>query len=245
MQRRKTRMQYRALAEYTDEHRALILNPMSHEFSNTLRKQDVVYEDVGHIQEMHLDMRQSVSMTNILNEQCRTLGDEQFPITPHDYVNATIRSFAIQNDDTDSPTQVDWNAIGDKLALWYLTVPAIQFMNGALQQSQNTQSKKRHIVRRKSKHVAQGPVVKPKKVVRQETMDKTETKSRIENLRKTLKSKCRRQDGVNPFEFLINPSSYSQTIENIFDLSFVVKEGCGQMMIDDMTKQPVLSYVTK
>eukprot|EP01083_Nonionella_stella_P109619 319834_1 len=53
------------------------------------------------------------------------------------------------------------------------------------------------------------------------------------------------REAVNPLEFLINPESYSETIENIFDLSFVVKEGCGQILIDNETKQPVLSYVPK
>lgn len=46
------------------------------------------------------------------------------------------------------------------------------------------------------------------------------------------------------FKFLINPESYSETIENVFDLSFVIKEGFCQMDIDCNSKQPVLSYIS-
>ena len=33
------------------------------------------------------------------------------------------------------------------------------------------------------------------------------------------------EDGMNLFKFLINPDSYGQTVENLFYLSFIVKDG--------------------
>ena len=80
--------------------------------------------------------------------------------------------------------------------------------------------------------------------MKQKKADKTETKSRVTHLKKTLRKKCEDQDGVNPFEFLINPQSYSQTIENLFDMSFIMKEGFAQMDVNETTEQPVLSYVS-
>lgn len=80
--------------------------------------------------------------------------------------------------------------------------------------------------------------------MKQKKKDKTETKSRVTHLKKILRKTCEKTKGVNPFEFLINPESYSQTIENLFDMSFIMKEGYAQMDIDSSIKQPMLSFVS-
>ena len=71
-----------------------------------------------------------------------------------------------------------------------------------------------------------------------------ETKSRVTHLKRVLRKKCDETESVNPFEFLINPGSYSQTVENLFDMSFIMKEGYAQMDVNKDTQQPVLSYVS-
>merc|ERR1712129_370841 len=99
-------------------------------------------------------------------------------------------------------------------------------------------------VRQKKTFTTDAPMVQPKKVLKQKKADKTETKSRVAHLKKVLRKKCQTDDGqggLNPFTFLINPDSYSQTIENLFDMSFIVKGGQAQLNVDD--DQPKLTYV--
>ena len=94
-----------------------------------------------------MDIEQAKNMTNILKEQTRTLANEQFTITPNDYISALQREFGAnsnrnRNDnrngnhnnhnqsqiDDDELIDIDWAAIGVRFASWFLTVPAIQFM---------------------------------------------------------------------------------------------------------------------
>ena len=92
-----------------------------------------------------MDIEQAKNMTNILKEQTRTLANEQFTITPNDYISALKREFGINNndanghqnggshhdhddDDDDELIEIDWAAIGARFAPWFLSVPAIQFM---------------------------------------------------------------------------------------------------------------------
>lgn len=47
------------------------------------------------------------------------------------------------------------------------------------------------------------------------------------------------QEGINLFRFIINPESYTQTVENIFYTSFLVKEN--RAAIDfDKDDQPII-----
>ena len=48
---------------------------------------------------------------------------------------------------------------------------------------------------------------------------------------------------INLFEFVINPASFAQTIENIFYLSFSVRDARAKIEIDDANGLPVVSYV--
>merc|ERR1719361_186193 len=105
--------------------------------------------------------------------------------------------------------------------------------------------KKPRQVRQKKTFTTDAPMVQPKKVLKQKKADKTETKSRVAHLKKVLKKKCEKEDsGLNPFTFLINPESYSQTIENLFDMSFIVKGGQAQLDVAPDDDQPKLTYVT-
>jgi non-structural maintenance of chromosomes element 4 len=52
----------------------------------------------------------------------------------------------------------------------------------------------------------------------------------------------RQHSPINLFEFVINPRSFGQTIENIFYLSFSVRDARAKISIDKHG-QPIVSYV--
>merc|ERR1712154_628909 len=159
---------------------------------------------MGHPQEAFLDIAQANAMSKILKEQTRSLANEQFTITPTDYIRAILSNFGLQqnnsqnssnnesDDDYDEPQKVDWNAIGHSFAGWFLTVPPISFMNGPLQHChiQKEEPKKKRQPRKKKNFNTNKPQIQPEKVVKQKKSDKTETKSRVAALKRTSKRKC-------------------------------------------------------
>jgi len=52
----------------------------------------------------------------------------------------------------------------------------------------------------------------------------------------------RQHSPMNLFEFVINPASFAQTIENIFYLSFSIRDARAKIE-DDANGLPVVSYV--
>jgi len=257
-ERRKTRLQYRKIQEETQTKRALMVDPLNTQFVEQLSLQNQLYEHVHHPNEAFLDIQQTSEMTLILKEQVLTLANEQFTFTPNDYIAALVRNFGvnaaddeedIDDDDDDDKKQIDWAAVGERFAPWFLSVAPIRFMSGPLQQSGKgpliKKQKAPRKVRKKQQFKTDAPVVQPSKVSEQAQGDKTETKSRVEHLKKVLRAKCEAESDVNPLAFLVNPDSYSQTVENLFDMSFIMKQGYAQMMVSRDTKQPSVSYISR
>ncbi len=125
-----------------------------------------------------MDITQSNAMSIILKEQTRTLANEHFTITPNDYIKALHGQFRIGNngnngndsdsdsDDDDDKVKVDWSAIGQRFAPWFLSVPRIQFMNGPLQASIQSESKpiKTRQTLKKRTFTSDAQLIQPKKV---------------------------------------------------------------------------------
>ena len=59
--------------------------------------------------------------------------------------------------------------------------------------------------------------------------DQAENTKRINEVKQILK----KVERINFFDLVIDPDSYSQTIENIFHFSFLIKEGHASMQVDD------------
>ncbi len=53
---------------------------------------------------------------------------------------------------------------------------------------------------------------------------------------------CTHASRCNFYRFLINPSSFTQTVENMFDMGFLIKDGDVDMSIQD--GEPILRYMS-
>lgn len=50
-------------------------------------------------------------------------------------------------------------------------------------------------------------------------------------------------EGLNFFQFLVDPASFTQTVENIFDFSFLVRKGSASLSVDEEHKLPIINTV--
>lgn len=118
------------------------------------------------------------------------------------------------------------NAISE--ANIYMHVPAVVFVLGHGGAQQAAAPKVRKERARKER-----PVIEELKVANavsasqlQETAEAKSQNARMLTLLKTIKGAAAKGGGkVNLFELLLHPTSFSQTVENFFDLAFLVKDG--------------------
>ncbi|CAK9781360.1 hypothetical protein CC85DRAFT_282824 [Cutaneotrichosporon oleaginosum] len=125
--------------------------------------------------------------------------------------------------DDEEPRRVklgSWETIGWMAAKMSRRAPGIDFLYGPLG-VEHTRKEKRARVRQ-----AVAPEQRPVEV---ETQGKAKsadpTLANVRSVAKTLHSLDRHGAGVNFFAFVCNPESFSQTVENCFYVSFLVREG--------------------
>eukprot|EP01084_Bolivina_argentea_P254035 426959_1 len=121
--RRSTRIQYRKLADDTVENRAAIVASIDQQFINKLVTQNDIYDNVIHPHEAYMDIEQAKTMSTILKEQTQTLVNQNFTITPNDYIRSLCTEFQINNynnnnnnyddDDDDELKCINWSAVGE------------------------------------------------------------------------------------------------------------------------------------
>ncbi|WAR22249.1 EID3-like protein [Mya arenaria] len=74
-----------------------------------------------------------------------------------------------------------------------------------------------------------------------EGMDEGEaTTEEVERVHKILRAHYRKHRRISYFEFVLNPDSFGHTVENIFHLSFLIKDGWAEMYLDEELQIPMI-----
>ncbi|KAJ9101948.1 hypothetical protein QFC19_005030 [Naganishia cerealis] len=130
----------------------------------------------------------------------------------------------------------NWAKVGWLAARRSRRAPGVEFMNGMMA----IEHKKRIVNRKARQQQHVGPEVRPQEI-RQEDMTKAANPT-ITNT-KALATLLEGQDpdGVNFFEWVVNPRSFGQTVENMFYTSFLVREGIAAIDVrDDGSGIPII-----
>mmetsp|Transcript_2407 Transcript_2407/g.4053 ORF Transcript_2407/g.4053 Transcript_2407/m.4053 type:complete len:179 (+) Transcript_2407:350-886(+) len=120
-------------------------------------------------------------------------------------------------------------------------VPSITFL---LQDFVAQAPKEKKERKRKDRTVTE-PVQTASTVTVEQLQEQAEDKAqvaRMQKLQRVITQQCEAHGKVNMFHLLLHPTSFSQTVENFFDLSFLVKDGKAKI---DSTRDGVYVYTAK
>jgi len=136
-----------------------------------------------------------------------------------------------------------WLALGEDVSGLFSAVPELGFMFGSLQQPE----KVKKVAERKKRKVAEDDDLQE---TQYETTDYSQrapgdpqakkqeeaTNRRLQTLAALMETK--KDEHFDLVNLLVNPDKFSETVENFFDLSFLVKDGKANIDIDPDTGLP-------
>ncbi|CEP19484.1 hypothetical protein [Parasitella parasitica] len=250
-ERRDLRKNYRILSEKTQ---GMLLSQMNSRYSilkqdietrnelvahndgqrlyNTLAKANALFESVKNPNEALLDSKLFRYITDVNNEKIKNINIGTENDVNLEEIVTKIRQFSREGTQHDEERHLDWDRIGKNACTFGKRACTMDFMLGPLG-VQRKQSKRTHTAR----------VVKNKEdLVTVETLQQgdiekqeNETSKCVNNIFTVLKE----VGPMNYFKFVTNPTSFSQTVENIFYVSFLARRG--NAGIDVSSGQPIIS----
>lgn len=153
-----------------------------------------------------------------MSKQVHRIGIKDIRLTRSSFQTNIRKNFS------DSNGNIDFAELGKQTSVFFRTIPNLSFMLGPLKQERKI--RKKVVRQRKPKYVKEEAL----EVVN--NPNKTNEKTEHKKLQAIILSQVQKHSGDDLFKVLINPNSFTQTVENIFEFGFLVTDGWAGVEVD-------------
>ncbi|KAI8812180.1 Nse4 C-terminal-domain-containing protein [Cladochytrium replicatum] len=258
-QRRALRMEYRKLQKDLVENREVYIG--ADDLSGlveTLEKAEKLHKRVTAPQEGILDSRILILAADVANQRATNMRMDSGSFSIDEFVvklgqhlqsdNAGQNSHDDDEDGADSRgSDIQWDAVGSIAKKWLRSARTCGFMLGPLE----VKAKERAQVQRQNRKLVidNAALQKPKELKDSEIEEqKNETANNVQAIYAEL-AELSNNDGVPYWRFVVNPRSFAQTVENVFYVAFLVREGKAEVFGDEpmlrTAERPTMDEVTQ
>ncbi|KAI8995232.1 Nse4 C-terminal-domain-containing protein [Trametes punicea] len=240
---RNLRRQYRHLEQELTE----IQDLSTDEVAEKLRSANHLFNKVQGINEATNDSGLLVTISHISAAKARAMKSGSVAFDVDDFVARLITYMggrkpvsladgADEDEDTseyDEGAPLDWERIARRALAKSRRVPAIDFMLGPL----SIEAKKRAAAKRAKLEKNKEDMKKPQEITEDDiTRSENETTKNVATLERLLEN----TGSVNLFKFIVNPNDFGQSVENLFYLSFLIRDGKCALEIQEGTGEPII-----
>ncbi|XP_078586978.1 EP300-interacting inhibitor of differentiation 3-like [Branchiostoma floridae x Branchiostoma japonicum] len=250
--RRQLRHKYRTLINETQKNRLDLIRPESKGLNDMLNKANGYFKSVKMTREAALDSQFLVLASTLGSQKANQLHTDFVTFEPHVFADKlvsfmtgrrTIPEDADEDDEDEEENRrravripaAGWEKLGEDARRCFNRAPAFHFLYGSFNREAKARESRK--LNRKDASKSVGPKTVPKQVKNCDENSKEQTTAEVEFIHKALRTLTVDEDGnVDPidyFEFVFDPESFGRTVENIFHLSFLVRDGHARIYLND------------
>lgn len=239
-ERLRIRTGYRTLIEDLHKKKHELVNPESDHLKEALEVANTLNKDVRTPREGALDSTAILTISNFARQQADNLNTDFVRFEPVEFAEKLV-SFIQRENSVPSGSRVrippdGWKNLGAAGQKLFSKNPPFHFMAGSFDRDVKLRQRIKDPSNREKDNVADKETI-PKKIQSfEDNGGKNEaTTAEVERVLDILWKLYRETDenAICFFEFVLNPQSFGQTIENIFYTSFLVKDGLARVSLDE------------
>ena len=234
----RANMEHKALKEILNEKDDELANPASKVFDEVLKTTNKTFKESVHdVRSAGTDAMILRTLAEKVSKQAANIGEA------NQRVNATLLSNKLIDWFGESGTrEVDFARLGHEVKVFFRSIPSFDCMFGPLELRPAPKKEK---VKRERKVTVEHPVERPREMTGgttttsskgQNGADETQPNDQFQlhtRLQNELHRKVSKNRNINMFEAVVDPKSFTQTVENVFALTFLVKDGLAQVKVED------------
>lgn len=229
VQRRVLRSKYLAVLSKIQDQRDDLTRVDSKKFDTILKEVQNLHRDVQKPREQVVDAEALLDITSTLVTSVKSQSNEG--VTPTDFVSCLLTMFGESNSsrlssqgNNNAQMLINWKGVGLAVSPFLSTCRGCSTMLGPMK----TEVKQRKVVVRK-KREKPTQTAQPEEVDDSKAVEKTDTDKNMTTMFEIL----RRKKSVRLESLILNRRSFAQTVENLFALSFLVKDGRVEIAVNE------------
>lgn len=229
-ERKETRKGFKLLMETTakfDELEPFQINQK--EFGKALKRSSKLFQNVDTPQEAVLDAQVFKQLSRLTKVQVESLSTNAQKFTTTDFSERLLNSFKGPN------CLTNFRLIGRKVQHAYARPVPFNYMFGAIDVEPKEEKEKKVRQSRKSSAVDETMATQTAKTPKNTETGASLTEMLVNSTLMQLEDAYEVNDRnpISYFNFVLDPQSFTKSVENMFHFSFLVKEGKASFRLDD------------
>lgn len=248
--RRELRSRYRDLINSVQQNREDMLSPANNKLTDVLEEANKLFANVRQAREAALDAHLLVLATDLGKEKASQLHADGSAFDLAAYAEHLLTFMGINRLDGDEDEdggprgylpQDAWLRLGKRTAASFRLAPSFHFMLGSFEAEPQQRIR---VERQRRVHTKEAKRMMPTQLNKMAESHQEATEKEVERILGCLQSYFA-DDPDSPisyYEFVIDPTSFSRTVENMFHTSFLVRDGLAKIFLDN-EKLPCIAPV--
>ncbi|XP_029305673.1 non-structural maintenance of chromosomes element 4 homolog A [Cottoperca gobio] len=252
--RREIRSKYRDLINSVQQNREDMLSLSNNKLTEVLEEANKLFKDVRQAREAALDAQLLVVATDLGKEKASQLFAEGTAFDVSAFTEHLLSFMGLNRlEDGDNEQQNGgaadgylpqdaWHRVAKRAEGCFRASPSFHYMMGSFHAEPPPPKQK--IERQRKAPSKEAKRIMPTQLKKMEDSHQETTEKEVERILGYLKTYYQ-DDPTSPisyYEFVIDPRSFSRTVENIFHTSFLIRDGLARMYLDN-AKFPCIAPV--